>query len=287
MAYQHQDPAGAWGDFAPKHCEIIARAMALNPGAGSVTLPDIPFEVRWGTNAKSAKMPNIPNTNMIQVNVNNGNSRIVRRNHAVPIPETGPAASPGMIVMTATVPPGAEPGHQINVELPGGQPFHVAVPPGLEAGQTFQFQAPGPRQFQTPKPIVTFSHSANYLSGSNATWEPYAPDVSARIALAARAGVFLKPSRLGSSPIARKMISYAATSCWSETDGGFEDAASTSGSHGSHTAPSGSRLTCIVGVRNTRPEDRPGRRARARGAGAASPLSHHILVRSPSGSPTS
>ena len=50
--------------------------------------------------------------------------------------------APGMMVMTATVPPGAMAGTPIPVMMPNGQPYHVAVPAGLMPGQTFQFQAP-------------------------------------------------------------------------------------------------------------------------------------------------
>ncbi|KAH8059066.1 hypothetical protein JL722_5619 [Aureococcus anophagefferens] len=44
------------------------------------------FEVRFGANATSARMPAAPDTGMIQVNVENGNTRIVRATRAAPDP---------------------------------------------------------------------------------------------------------------------------------------------------------------------------------------------------------
>jgi len=83
--FEHQAPSGRWEAYNHKLASIIERAMALNPASGFVHLPDIPFEVRWGANATSQKMPHAPPTGMIQVNRNSGNTRIVRSS-AGPVP---------------------------------------------------------------------------------------------------------------------------------------------------------------------------------------------------------
>jgi len=62
---------------------------------------------------------------------------------AMPMGAPPPQASPGMVVLTATVPPG----HNGTVTIQGPQgTMEVPVPQGLGPGQTFQFQAPAPPQ---------------------------------------------------------------------------------------------------------------------------------------------
>ena len=75
QGFEHQGPDGRWEAFSMKHAGIIDRAMALHAPGGFVFLPDIPFEIRWGSSAKSDKMPNAPPTGMIQVNIHTGNTR--------------------------------------------------------------------------------------------------------------------------------------------------------------------------------------------------------------------
>ncbi len=45
---------------------------------GVVRLTELPHEVRWGAAAVSKRLPTPPSTGMIQVNVDNGNTRVVR-----------------------------------------------------------------------------------------------------------------------------------------------------------------------------------------------------------------
>ena len=49
-------------------------------------LPGIPFEVRWGDEAVSAKLPHPPPEGIIQVNVRSQNTRVVRRDGAQSAP---------------------------------------------------------------------------------------------------------------------------------------------------------------------------------------------------------
>lgn len=74
---EHLSPQGVWQPFSPEHRGIVERSVSLR-ASGFVRLPDIPYEVRWGQNATSAKMPVAPSTGMIQVNTTNGNTRVVR-----------------------------------------------------------------------------------------------------------------------------------------------------------------------------------------------------------------
>lgn len=77
MQFYHRDPIGTWEAYSPAHNAQIAAAIAFNPN-GSVRLDGIPFEVRFGSSAISAKVVQVPETRMLQVNVNNQNSRTVK-----------------------------------------------------------------------------------------------------------------------------------------------------------------------------------------------------------------
>ncbi|KAK7240592.1 hypothetical protein SO694_00057267 [Aureococcus anophagefferens] len=85
MAFFHRDGAGNWHPFSDAENALLERAHA--DGAPRCRLPTMganpaghrDFEVRFGANATSARMPAAPDTGMIQVNVENGNTRIVRR----------------------------------------------------------------------------------------------------------------------------------------------------------------------------------------------------------------
>ena len=60
--------------------------MKASNGSGKVALPGIPFEVRWGDEAVSAKLPHPPPEGIIQVNVRSQNTRVVRRDGATSAP---------------------------------------------------------------------------------------------------------------------------------------------------------------------------------------------------------
>ena len=89
--FQHRDGAGHWHNFDASSALMIAHARAL--GLPSVRLPTMTtnppghrdFEVRFGAHATSSKLPHGPGAgfDMIQVNVLNDNTRIVR-GRAVP-----------------------------------------------------------------------------------------------------------------------------------------------------------------------------------------------------------
>ena len=75
--FDHQGPDGTWTPFRAEDCLKIKKAMDKNDD-GVVKLDGVPFEVRWGSKATSKKMPTRPDTDMIQVNIKNDNTRIVR-----------------------------------------------------------------------------------------------------------------------------------------------------------------------------------------------------------------
>ena len=78
--FEHRDPGGGWSPYDAQCTAAIAAAMGNYPNGGAVNLPGgIPFEVRWGTQATSAKMPTPPPEGIIQVNPKNQNTRVVRR----------------------------------------------------------------------------------------------------------------------------------------------------------------------------------------------------------------
>ena len=60
---------------------------------------------------------------------------------APPVPEQPPAAvppAPELTLLTITVPPGAQPGQQIQIKAPDGRVVAVTVPAGLQEGAQFQ-----------------------------------------------------------------------------------------------------------------------------------------------------
>jgi len=78
--YFHFDGQGTWAEFDVATCEVLEGAYQR--AAPSVRIPPIngmEFEVRFGANATSERMPEAPATGMIQVNVRSGNTRVVRR----------------------------------------------------------------------------------------------------------------------------------------------------------------------------------------------------------------
>ena len=74
----HQAPGGVWELYTPEQCQLIEAAVRAAPAAGVVGLPGIPFEVRWGSQAVSARMSVVPSSGMCQVNLSNENTRIAR-----------------------------------------------------------------------------------------------------------------------------------------------------------------------------------------------------------------
>ena len=82
-SYSHLEPrTSSWMPFSTHISRLIADAQAASSDGGQLRLPDLPFEVRWGSRATSWRMPQAPPTGMIQVNVHNGNTRVVRREAA-------------------------------------------------------------------------------------------------------------------------------------------------------------------------------------------------------------
>ena len=78
-SYSNLEPrTNSWMPYSTHISSLIAAAHAGSTDGGQLRLPDLPFEVRWGSRATSWRMPQAPPTGMIQVNVNNGNTRVVR-----------------------------------------------------------------------------------------------------------------------------------------------------------------------------------------------------------------
>lgn len=79
-SFSHCGPDGAWTPYPRSQCATIDRAMAKRPAGGAVQLSrHLPFEIRWGAEAVSARMPQPPRSRMIQVNARSQNTRVVRR----------------------------------------------------------------------------------------------------------------------------------------------------------------------------------------------------------------
>ena len=60
-SFSHCGPDGAWTPYPRSQCATIDRAMAKRPAGGAVQLSrHLPFEIRWGAEAVSARMPQPP-----------------------------------------------------------------------------------------------------------------------------------------------------------------------------------------------------------------------------------
>ena len=95
--YEHRDANNCWHSFSHGENEIIERAYRANKNRNKVhlTMPLNPagfreFEVRFGADARSKKMPRPPSTKIIQVNVASGATRVVRRVVPIDQPTMGP-----------------------------------------------------------------------------------------------------------------------------------------------------------------------------------------------------
>ena len=82
--YEHRDADNRWHAFSDADNQVIEDAYRANKNKILLTMPQNPpglreFEVRFGDNARSERMPRPPSTKIIQVNVASGATRIVRR----------------------------------------------------------------------------------------------------------------------------------------------------------------------------------------------------------------
>ena len=82
--YEHRDADDRWHAFSDADNQVIEEAYRMNKNKILLTMPQNPpglreFEVRFGDNARSERMPRPPSTKIIQVNVASGATRIVRR----------------------------------------------------------------------------------------------------------------------------------------------------------------------------------------------------------------
>lgn len=79
-SFSHCQYAGApWEPYTPEQSQYIDKMMKLMPD-GAVLLEGTRFSIRWGALATSAMMHQPPSTNIIQVNIDTGYTRVVRRN---------------------------------------------------------------------------------------------------------------------------------------------------------------------------------------------------------------
>ena len=83
--FSHQGPDGAWEPYDAARCLEIQAAIDAQGVDGAIQLEGIPFEVRWGSRATSSRVATPPDEGMIQVNIRNENTRIVRREQTVEV----------------------------------------------------------------------------------------------------------------------------------------------------------------------------------------------------------
>ena len=150
VVFEHLGPDGVWTPYGAQEVQIFEQNRMANPNA-VIRLPNAPFEVRFGQSARSAKMPTPPDTGIVQVNVNNENTRVVRRR------EEGAGA--GQATVQIRVPENAAPGATIQASIPDGRVIKVTIPPGVLPGGLVTVAVPpaqptapamSPQQLQPP-----------------------------------------------------------------------------------------------------------------------------------------
>ena len=72
-------PAGTWTPFAPELRLLMADAITREPEGGTMRLGNQPLELRWGSKAKSKRMPTPSPTGFLEVNTRTEETRVVRR----------------------------------------------------------------------------------------------------------------------------------------------------------------------------------------------------------------
>ena len=78
-AFSHHNPrTDDWTPYSDHLSDLIAEAQQRQPAGGTLQLPDLPFEVRWGSEATSWRMHQAPRSAMIQVNTTTFATRVVR-----------------------------------------------------------------------------------------------------------------------------------------------------------------------------------------------------------------
>merc|ERR1712159_383861 len=144
--YEHQDSRGVWTAYDNATASILEAAVRSNPNA-VVRLPGIPFEVRFGAAARSARIQQPPPTGALQVNIHNENSRVVRRRPAGSVaPPPAPPAYQQPQQYQAPPPP--VPQRPVQMAMPAGT-FPVLVPAGHGPGMQLMVRAPNTGQMMT------------------------------------------------------------------------------------------------------------------------------------------
>lgn len=80
LHFSHRfNPSSAWESYGEEQNALIANAIRSQGWEGGAVRLEfgLPFEVRWGSRATSQFMPTTPDTKMIQVNLDSGNTRVV------------------------------------------------------------------------------------------------------------------------------------------------------------------------------------------------------------------
>ena len=143
--YEHQDSRGVWTAYDNATASILEAAVRSNPNA-VVRLPGIPFEVRFGAAARSARIQQPPPTGALQVNIHNENSRVVRRRPAGSV--APPPAPPAYQQPQYQAPPPPVPQRPVQMAMPAGT-FPVLVPAGHGPGMQLMVRAPNTGQMMT------------------------------------------------------------------------------------------------------------------------------------------
>ena len=120
-----------WNPYDPATCAFLESAEQANPNA-IVQLQGLPFQVRFGQNARSQKM--VSSTGILQVNVNTENSRDVRR--------VAPMQPQQQQTVQVQVPPNAFPGMHVQARIPDGRTIDVPIPTGVMPGQVISVAVP-------------------------------------------------------------------------------------------------------------------------------------------------
>ena len=152
-----------WNPYDAATCAFLESAEQANPNA-IVQLQGLPFQVRFGQNARSQKM--VSSTGILQVNVNTENSRDVRR--------VAPMQPQQQQMVQVQVPPNAYPGMHVQARIPDGRTINVPIPAGVMPGQIISVAvpAPAPTSVSSEAIPVAEAYQAERVSGPPPNAEP-------------------------------------------------------------------------------------------------------------------
>ena len=167
---QQAGPDAPWEPYDPIFCEQIAAAIGHSPAGGRIWCQAIAdgqtFQIRWGAQAHSRKMPHAPPSGMLQCNVLTQNTRLVKRNGPAKTDPASPwraLAAAGSAVCSAVAKGQLCPAGWKTMQTADGKTYYVNhsdntshwLPPQASGQASAAQSASGPDTIKSGGPMLT------------------------------------------------------------------------------------------------------------------------------------